>query len=451
MKRSYLFVVPVMISAIFASRTDLWAKVDSAPTYTFRSDRTVGKTDRVEVRLEVGGDTQYIEDNKPQTKKMSIACNLDYADKTIDIPSGAAGAWRSVRDYEKVDAQVKVGDGQFKPALKPQHYRIAVESAREAVTLFSPDGNMTRDELDAIDIQGNTLLLDQFLPEKAMAIGESWPLSADQMAAFLRLDQAAKSTVECTLKEVAEDVARFEIAGRVEGAIDGVATNVEIKGRLRFDRRINRVDWLGMLIQEKHESSFVSDGMDVVSRLAIKVAPVDEPARLSDESLAKLDLKPTTEAVCLSYESPNGDWNCALDRRWYVYHQRPKIDTAVLRYIDRGEFAGQCNLSSLPQRKPETLVSLEQYQEDIKKALGKSFGEFVEAGQNSNEANYRVYRVAVNGTSSDIPMCWIYYLVADQFGRQVTFTFAVEQKHLERFAQADRALVESMRFADKDK
>ena len=196
-----------------------------------------------------------------------------------------------------------------------------------------------------------------------------------------------------------------------------------------------------MLIKEDHDSSFVDDGIDVVSKLQVIVTPAEEPASLADAALAKLTLKPTPEMTHLTFECPDGSWRCQHDRRWYVHHQRAKNSAVVLRLLDRGMLSGQCNLSSLPSREPEKLVSLEEFQDDVRRALGKSFGEFIEAGQSANEANYRVYRVVVHGTSSDIAMRWIYYLVADPQGRQVALTFTVEQALLDRFADADKAMV----------
>ena len=64
-------------------------------------------------------------------------------------------------------------------------------------------------------------------------------------------------------KEVTDTVARFEFAGKVEGAVYGVSTKIEIKGKYRFDLRSKRIDWLAMLVQEDRESSFVEDGIDV--------------------------------------------------------------------------------------------------------------------------------------------------------------------------------------------
>ena len=431
-------------------------------SFTVGSQRKPGQTDHVVIRLEVGGETRYTDEGKPQREKMSVECDLDYVEKTLETPAdvdgvektlkapaGADGVWRSVRDYRKSSAVVKVGDGQFKPALRPQHRLVSVEAARQTAMIFSPSGNLSRDELDAIDIQANSLLLDRLLPEKPVAVGDRWPHSEELLAAMLGLDEVAKTTVHSTLKEVTGAVARFELAGRVEGAIYGVSTVIEIKGKYRFDLHNKRIDWLGMLVKEVREGSFVADGVDVVSRLTISITPTQEPASLADAALAELTLKPTPELTCLTYQSPDGGWQCQHDRRWYIYHQRAKAPVVVLRLVDRGMLAGQCNLASLPQGDPDKLISLEEFQTDVRRALEKSFGEFIEASQSSSDANYRIYRVVVQGTSSDIAMRWIYYLVADPQGRQVAFTFAVEQSAVERFANADKPLVQSLRFVEK--
>jgi hypothetical protein len=427
------------------------------PPYSLRSQRKPGQTDRVVVVLDVGGETKFTDEGKPQREKMSVVCNLDYFEKNLEVHPEADGVVRSIRDYEKSSAMVKVGDGQFEPKLKREHRLIAVETARQSALLFSPLGNLTRDELDAIDIQANSVLLDRLLPEKPVAVGDTWPHSEQLLAALLGLDEVAKTTVQSTLKEVKEEGkgkdartwARFEITGRVEGAIYGVSTAIEIKGKYRFDMQTKRIDWLGMLVKEDREASFVTDGVDVVSRLQVTVIPAKEPASLADAALVKLALKPMPELTYLTYESKDDGWQCQYDRRWYIHHQRPKNTVAVLRLLDRGMLAGQCNLSSLARREPDKLVSLEEFQDDVRKALDKSFGEFVEAGQSANDANCRVYRVVVHGTSSDIAMRWIYYLVADPQGRQMAFTFAVEQSILDRFADADKPMVQSVQFGEE--
>ena len=55
------------------------------PTFTFHSGRDPGWTDHVIVRLEVGGDAKYTDNGKPQQEKMSVDCQLDYLEKTLEV------------------------------------------------------------------------------------------------------------------------------------------------------------------------------------------------------------------------------------------------------------------------------------------------------------------------------------------------------------------------------
>ncbi|MEN6407918.1 MAG: hypothetical protein ABFC77_15800 [Thermoguttaceae bacterium] len=427
--------------------TTIAAAADTDPSpWSLRPERKVGQVDRVVVKLETNGDTKFTEDGKSQKEKMSVLCELDYVEKTLAVEKIDR---RAIRDYQKVSATVRVGDSSFQPTLSTSHRRMVVETGRQSVVKFSPAGNLLRDELDAIDMQADSLLLDRLLPERPVAVGDRWPISEPLAAALLGLDEVAKSTVECTLKEVTPTTARFEIAGQVDGAANGVSTVVKLRGRCRFDRRVHRVDWIGWLIQDSRPSSFVTDGMEVVSRLQVLVAPAKEPESLGDAALAKWSKKMTAtpDSLLLSYPSPDGSWRLKYDRRWYLHHQRPRSSVAVLRRLDRGELAGQCNLASLAKGDPEKMISLEDFQQDVRRALDKSFGEFVEAGQSANPANYRVYRVVAEGVASEIPMRWIYYLIADAEGHQAALTFAVEQSQVERFADADKPLVDSLRFS----
>lgn len=420
-------------------------------TILLRSARQPGQTDHVTIQVQVGGEMKYAEAGKPQQEKMSVLRELDYFEKTLDIGNETSDVWRSVRDYQKASAKVTVGEDGFQRTLPPQHHLIAAEASKQATTLFSTNGNLTRDELDAIDIQVNTLLLDRLLPEKPVAVGDEWAHSPELMAAMLGLDEVAKCTVQSTLKEVNKSRALCEMTGQVEGSINGVSTKIDIKGKYRLLLATKRVDWMGMLIQEDRKASFVEDGVDAVSRLDIRLKPVDTPESLADAAVAKLATKATPASTALCFESPGGDWQCRHDRQWHPHYDRPKNTVVKLRRVDRAGAGGHCIISTLPERDPEKLPTLEEFQEDIRRALGKNFGEFVEASQAANDANCRVYRAVAHGTDSDIAMRWIYYLVADPQGRQVALTFAVEQKLVDRFADADKPLVKSLRFNEKEK
>jgi hypothetical protein len=413
-------------------------------THVLCSGREVGAMDRIEARLVVGGDLTEAVDNKIQRMKMRVECDFSYDEKTLEVPTGSVDRARSARYYDKLDTVIKVDDAAIKPVLRPQRRLIGVEIELPKMTLFSPHGALTRDELDLIDVLANSLLLDRLLPEKPVAIGEAWKHPEELMVALLGLDAARQSDVQSVLKEVTGTVARMELSGRVEGATGGVSTEIELKAKYRFDLKNKRIDWLGLLVKEQRSIGHVKRGVDAVARFEVRISPKAGSPRLSDAALENLSLKPTAELSRLSHSSVEGGWQITHDYDWHVIGDHREL--TILRRVDRGELIAQCNVSALPELGPGKQVTLTEFQEDVRKALGESFGEFVEAGQWGSEADYRVYRVVVRGEVSQLPIQWCYYLVANKEGRQVAFTFTVEQKLVESFDKADERLIRSFRF-----
>jgi hypothetical protein len=416
------------------------------PTYVLLSRRGPDQIDRVEVTLEVGGDVLEVVQKKVHREKMSVVCKLDYDEKTLELPVGSPYQARSIRYYDMAEATVKVGRQGLKPVLRAQRRLIGASIDVPRAVLFSPRGTLSRDELELIDVQGNSLLLDQFLPEGPVAVGDKWKHSGDLIAALLGLDEVGQTDVQSTLSEVTDAAALMEISGRIDGAIYGVSTDIELLGRYRFDRRIKRIDWFTMLVKEQRNSSPVADGVDVTALLEVNVLPKASSPQLAEGVLEGLSLEPSTQLKQLSCKSAEGGWRLTHDRCWHVY--RDQADLVVLRMMDRGKLVAQCNVSPLPKVAPGKQNTLSKFQEDVRSALGETFGEFVEAGQSSNEANYRVYRVVVRGKVSELPIQWNYYLVADEQGQQAVFAFSVESELVEQLGKADQGLVDSLRFLE---
>jgi hypothetical protein len=266
------------------------------------------------------------------------------------------------------------------------------------------------------------------------------------LAAF-GLERLAKNTVRSKLEKVDDDSAMITMSGRIEGATGGVTTRTEVKGKYRFNRKTKRIDWFAVLVHEDRDVGHIAPGLDVVARLRMQIVtePDKTAEQLTDEALADLPREPNDDLTRLVYEPEDGAWRFEHDRRWFLTGGDRRI--AFLRFVDQGDFIAQCNVAEVDQVKPGKQATLEQFQEDIKAALGKDFGEFVSAGQRANEQDYRVLNVVVRGTTSGLPIEWHYYLVADKHGRQVTFTFTVEGPLVDRLGDLDKKIVASLRFA----
>ena len=435
------------------------ARMLGAETYDLRSGRRPGQTDCVTGLLEVGGDRKGVVDGKIERTKMSVVCKLRYDERTLAVPDAKSQLWRSIRDYTLVDAVIKVGDDGLKPKLRPERTLVGAEVQLPKTKLFSPKGTLTRDELELIDVLGNSLVLDALLPTKPVAVGQSWPVDEKVMIALLGIDAAASVDVDCTLTKATDatttdPMAIVELQGKVDGARNGVSTTLQIKGRYRFDRKRRRIDWFGILVNEQRDIGHVGFGLDVVARLQMTITDATEDTRLTDKALVNMPVEPTPELLQLSYEANDGDWQFRHDRRWYVTRDRDGL--AVLQLIDRGEPLAYCNVSTLRKLEPGQRIALSQFQADIQRGLGKNFGEFVRVSEFGNEADYQVYRVIVHGEVENTiaektvkaPMQWNYYLLTDRHGHRAVFAFTIEKDFVERFADADTKLINSLRFLD---
>ena len=422
------------------------ALVANKAKHEFPNSRTLGQIDRVKVEWKVGGEVIDVVDKKEHREKLSVACNLDYEEKTLQVPTKAQDLSTSLRYYQQAEAAEMIGDRSFKPVLRSQRGLIAVRISSQKPLLFCPSGSLTREELELVDVQGNSLLMDRFLPDKPVAIGDAWQPSEELMAQLLGLDEVGQTDVKCEFMEITDEVARFEMKGNVSGAADGVTASIELKARYRYDLKRKRIDWLGMVVRERRQTSPVSDGLDVTSQLQVIIVPAEGTSRLDESDSTDFALNPTAESTRLSHVSKEGGWELLYDRNWHVYRDQKDLAAAVLRRIEQGEMIAQCNVSALAPGEPDKLVSLEKYQEDIQHALGSDFKEFVEAGQTGDKANRRVLRVVVRGSASDLPIMWNYYHIADQQGRQMACVFTFEEKYADRLGKADREIIDSLRF-----
>ncbi len=434
----------VLASLLLAACPPLMAEQPAA-AYALKSARQTGELTRVEIGLQVGGDLKLVTDGKPNVLPMSVVANFDY-DERLLAKDASGRPSQSIRFYNMARAAIKVDKGGERPTLDPEHRLIRVDKPQKtAAVLLCPAGPLKREELDLVDMPGNTLLVDDLLPAKSVALGESWKLSDEALAGVLGIEAVNWTDVQSVLGEVVEGVADIAAAGSVSGAVGGVATEIELKAKYKFDLKLKRITFLALLIKEKRVIGHIGPGLDTVAKLVIKISPISESEHLNSKAVADLSKPLTPELSQLSYSAPSGGFQFQYDRRWYLTSDDPKM--AVLRLMDRGELVAQCNMSALPVD-PKKTIALSEFQNDVKKSLGKNFGQFASASETTNKAGCKVFRVVAHGTVSQLPISWVYYLIANEKGQRVTLSFTYEQTLEERFAQADRLLVGQVRLTD---
>jgi len=449
MKTHWLFAA---VAGIFAAAAPLAGPGGGAAFaqsgHDLRSGRRVGDVDQVQILLEVGGDLlEEASDGGVQKNPMKVVGEFRYHEKTLQLPGEGDKPGRSVRSYETAVGVIKTEAVGLKVTLPAERRVLVVEAEPPDVTVFSPRGRLTGEQLDLVDFLGNTLLLDHLLPPKPVAVNGRWQLPESVVAGLLRMDALRTGSMGCTLTEVNDTLARFQISGSAQGLRAGASTHVDVKGKFRLDRTRRRIDWFALLMKENRDLGPVEAGIDAVVRLQVVIKPKVPFDGLADAELQGLPLESTPELRQLFYESADGDWQLVRDRRWQNVSKKGQERSVLpLRMIDQGQYLAHCNVSLLPKRPAAKPVELAEFQADVERALGDRFGEFIEAGQFHSDADYRVYRVVALGKVDDRPVRWTYYLITDRDGRQAALAFSVEGEHVERFGEADRELVNGFRF-----
>jgi hypothetical protein len=404
---------------------------------------------KITVSIDVAGSLKFSGGGKVEKLPLRVTGQLAYHEKTLQRPADAKSPWRSVRFYETADVDIKIKDGGFKPALSAKRRLIAVDVRGADTTLFSPRVCLSREELDLIDVIGNSLILDRLLPgtKDARKVGDSWKPSPKIMAALLRLDAVSQSDVECKLAKISDSTADIEMTGALSGAISGVSSDVQIKAKLRFDRQRGKISSLEMTVKEDRAIGHADPGLDVTAKLRVMVEPLDVSEHLSDTALAGLKLERTDKLSRVKYVSVGGGFSLRTDRRWRLMSQRSGM--LLLRMIDRGELVAQCNVATAKPTADKQAMTLSQFSEEVRKVLGKNLKQITAAKTTKTTAGHRMLRVTAVGTVSDLPIQWIYCHVSDGHGHGAVFAFTLQRNLLKQFDQADAKIVPGTEFLER--
>jgi hypothetical protein len=310
--------------------------------------------------------------------------------------------------------------------------------------LFCPREPLRRETLDLIDVQGNSLLVDRLLPAAPVGIGDTWKPEEPWLARLFGWDLVTQSDVTAQLVSVTERVALIEFRGRMEGSTGGVSAEIELNGRGNYHLDQQLMTWYAVSLREKRAIGHAEPGFEVTARLRMAMQPGTAPPELADSQLATLPKTSGASADLLAFQSDHADFRLLHDRRWRSMLDRH--DLSVFRLVDRGDLVAQCNVSELPDFEPGRHLSLDEFRADVQQKLGEHFGQIVEASQTESSHGNRILRISVSGMASEISIQWVYYHISNDQGRRAAMAFTFESELVERFAEADRTLVESFQF-----
>lgn len=402
--------------------------------------------EQVRVKVELSGHLKMVEGDEVAPVPIKANANLEYHERRLQAPQEKLIGLRGVRYYQKADATIHADKEEIKPVLDDNRRLVVVDCGPQdrVPQLFSPSGPLSREDLDLIDVPANSLVLDQLLPGEPQEVGGKWSPHVDILAALVGLDVVSNSDVSFELTDVSDGRATVEAAGHLDGAIGGVASEIELKSRFYYDLKAQRILRFGLALREKRSIGHVAPGLDITARVQVECEPLEESRWLSSRALADVPLAPNPAVMQLVYRTPGRELQFYHDRRWFVFQEMPHL--TILRLVDEGELLAQCNVNALVKSDPGKHLAGETFEKGVREALGEKCEAIVHSGAVLKETPLSVYQVIATGTSAQLPIEWHYYLLADAEGHQAAVTFTVEQPMIERLGTLDLEMLSTLEF-----
>ncbi|HEX5104307.1 MAG TPA: hypothetical protein VFV87_10875 [Pirellulaceae bacterium] len=415
-----------------------------AQDYDLRAAPKAGSHQQVRVTVEIEGKLKLnAAGQEVQHVPLTARADLHYVERMLQSGTSAAET-RLARHYYQAEAKIRLRDSELASKLRDERRLILLDANADAATLFSPLGPLTRDELELIEAPASSLALTALLPKQPLKLGGQWDLEGLVVSRLLGLEAVSQQNVKCQLESAKEGIAVASLEGTVSGAVGGVSSDCELKGKLNFDLNKRVVTWLTLAIKENRAIGHAQPGFEVLTTLKMVAAPCAAAVEVNDKALSGLQTTADSGQTLIDFTADKAGFQLLHDRRWRVMIERH--DATILRLVDRGDLISQCNISPLPTFTKGEQLTLEGFQNDVKQALGKDFGQVIEAAQEAGEDGLIIQRVIVAGVAGELPIQWTYYHVTDDKGHRASLVFTIEGNLVERFAQIDRELVSGFRF-----
>ncbi|RIK73354.1 MAG: hypothetical protein DCC67_18000 [Planctomycetota bacterium] len=414
----------------------------SGPGFRLSSALKPGHAATVSASLELGGEL-LARDKEGQESRLplSVAAKLNYEEQLVAWWADAGMSSRSIRRYRHAAATIKTPEKSDALELSPESRLIVARTTADSATLNGLNGPLTRREYDLLDVVGSSLVIDRLLPDKELKEGEGWEHDAATMGALLDMDHVAICEVRSIVTGQSNRQVQIRMAGAVHGTVEGSASEMDLRGAYLYHLDEGRITKFNLAIQEVRKPGEVTPGLDVVAKLSLVVAPARKA--LFDDSLLEHARELANDQLEELYaESPERGYRFRHSAAWYVTAEHRELTS--LRLLAGGDMISHCNITTLPARPADRPMTLQQFESDIVKSLGERLEKVEAATQWVNEAGHQCLGVIAVGEVEGTPVQWRHYFVSGDGLRPVSVAVTLERQAVERFADADKLIIESM-------
>ncbi|HEX4607578.1 MAG TPA: hypothetical protein VH092_05170 [Urbifossiella sp.] len=400
-----------------------------------------GDSARYTLDLKLTGQLVLTENGTKQAVRLDAAARHRFAEKVLAVAEGLPA--RSARYYDEAVATATVGGDKTERTLPADRKLVIAQRNPDGVFGYCPAGPVTREELDLVTEHFDPHCLAGLLPGKAVAVGDTWPVTNPAAQAAGLFDGLTKNGLRGKFVAAADGKATFTVSGPLEGVENGAKVVLTVDATGTFDVSAGRITDLTWKQTDDRAAGPVTPAAKVEASITVRREfGAGVPAELAAEALAAVPADPPAAAGRLRQPGPRGQYELVHPRDWHVTGM---TDThLVLRLLDGGEFVAQATVSPWAKAAPGQHAPADEF----KKAAAPGWvpGRVVEDGEVPAAAGHWVYRLAAEGKSQDVPVFRAAYLVAGPRGDQVVVTVVAPADRARVLAGRDAALATGIGF-----
>jgi hypothetical protein len=414
-----------------ASGVELKTKVDA------------GTLQKYTVKATCKGELKILTEKQVNTLPIQVNAELTFGERRVDDGS-VPSELRSLRFYEIARSTVRLDKESILNRLPAERSLVRAKLTGNHLLLNAPKNPLTRDERDLLELAGDPLAMLGFLPNGDVKNDATWSIPEAALLTMFNLDEITETSVSGKLINTKGNIATISLAGKLAAKVHSSKTTINLTGSADFDTKTGTFTSWKLTVKENRSPNVVGPGFDITANVEATATATSEIAELMDSALGSIPLVDEQSPDRLMYAQRRGGYAMQYDSRWRIVIDEPQLIS--MRLIDDGAIIAQANfrLAHLPGSAPP--MNRAEFELQVKNAIGKSFTKFQDSTEGQNPGGIRTLKVIAEGQADNVPVLWVSYLFEGPDGWRVNCTISLEDQYLSRFADADRAILETMIF-----
>ena len=427
------------------------ARLATAQTYPLTETVKAGDCFRVRLEMSLGGDIKVSRDGKPVSLPLTAKATHEFPERVLAV--GDKGlVEKSARVYEAATATIKVEKDAETKSLRKERQLIVAQRPKDQPLAYSPNGALTRGEVELVGDHFDTLCLTGLLPAKDVAVGDTWKVNNSAAQALCHFDGLTDQDLSCKLEEVKDQVARVSVGGPANGIEMGARVKLKVTATYHFDLSAKRLTWLEWKQTDDRDQGPASPALTATTTTTVTRKPIDRPDALADVALVAVpqDYKVPDNLTVIEYRHPKGKFELNYARDWQEVGE-PE-GRLILRLMDRGDFVAQATITPWTPADKGKHLSADEFRSAMNDTPGWEPEKELQSGEVPGGGEGRwVYRVSMLGKADGMSVLQNFFLVAGPNGDQVVVAVTLAPKKAEQLGSRDLSLAGSIELPSDKK